>query len=176
MIVRKANLKDLNSCVLVDSSYVTDYVWQVRTQERPYEEMVVTLQTVKLPRSVRAKPPRDTDYLVQDWQRDECFLVADEEGEIRGYLDMTVQPWHSTGWINDLAVVRQHRRQGIGTELLRTAFHWAREHDLRAIMLETQTKNYPAICLCRKHGFIFCGFNDHYYTNQDIAIFFVRGL
>ena len=90
MIVRKGDLKDLNACVLIDASYVTDYVWQIRTEERPYEEMVIAFQTVRLPRSVRAKPPRDTDYLVLDWERDECFLVAEEEGEISGYLDMIV--------------------------------------------------------------------------------------
>jgi ribosomal protein S18 acetylase RimI-like enzyme len=43
-------------------------------------------------------------------------------------------------------------------------------------MLETQTKNHPAICFYRKHGFVFCGFNDRYYTNQDIALFFAQNL
>ena len=43
-------------------------------------------------------------------------------------------------------------------------------------MFETQTKNYPAICFYRKHRFVFCGFNDRYYTNQDIALFFAQSL
>lgn len=176
MIVRQGDLKDLNACVLIDSSYVTDHVWQVQTQDRPYEEMVLTFRTVRLPRSMRARSPRDTDYLLQGWQRDECFLVAEEEGEVRGYLDMTVQDWHRTGWVNDMAVLKKHRRQGIGTALLKGAFAWAREQKLRAIMVEAQTKNYPAICFLRKHGFVFCGFNDHYYLSQEIALFFVRTL
>jgi ribosomal protein S18 acetylase RimI-like enzyme len=176
MTVRKGELKDLNACVLVDNSYVTDYVWQIQAEERPYEEMVVTFRTIRLPRSMRVTSARDTDYLLQDWQRGECFLVAEEEGEIRGYLDMTVQAWHRTGWLNDMAVLKRYRRQGLGTALLRRALRWAREHQLRAVMLETQTKNYPAICFYRKHGFVFCGFNDHYYTNQDIALFFVHNL
>jgi ribosomal protein S18 acetylase RimI-like enzyme len=176
MTVRKGELKDLNACVLVDNSYVTDYVWQIQAEERPYEEMVVTFRTIRLPRSMRVTSARDTDYLLQDWQRAECFLVAEEEGEIRGYLDMTVQAWHRTGWLNDMAVLKRYRRQGLGTALLRRALRWAREHQLRAVMLETQTKNYPAICFYRKHGFVFCGFNDHYYTNQDIALFFVHNL
>ena len=129
-----------------------------------------------MPRSVGARPPRDTECLVEDWQRGECFLVAELEGEIRGYLNMVVQPWHSVGWIKDLAVPRKHRRQRIGSDLLREAFLWAREHNLRNVLLETQTKNYPAICFCRKHGFVFCGFNDQYYPNQDIAVFFARSL
>ena len=176
MSVRKGNLQDLSACVLIDTSYVTEHVWQIRTEEKPYEQISVIFQTIRLPRSVRAKPPRDSDCLVDDWQRDECFLVAEHEGEIRGYLNMVLQPWRAVGWINDLAVTRKHRRQGIASELLRDALSWAREHDLRTVVLETQTKNYPAISFCRKHGFKFCGFHDQYYPNQDIAIFFARGL
>lgn len=176
MIVRSGDLKDLNACVLIDSSYVTDYVWQVQADERPFEEIVVTFRTVRLPRSVRVSSPRDTERLAQDWQRGECFLVAEEDGEMRGYLDMTVQAWQRRGWINDMAVVKKYRRQGIGSALLRVAFRWARDRQLRAVMLETQTKNYPAICFYRKHGFTFCGFNDRYYANRDIGIFFVYDL
>lgn len=176
MIIREGDLKDLNACVLIDNSYVTDYVWQVQAEERPYEEIVITFRTVRLPRSMRVRSRRDTDYLLEDWQREECFLVAQEGDEIRGYLDMTVQAWHRTGWINDMAVSKRYRRQGIGTTLLRAAVRWAKDHELRAVMLETQTKNYPAISFYRKHGFTFCGFNDDYYTNQDIAVFFVYSL
>lgn len=176
MIIRQGDLKDLNACVLIDNSYVTDYVWQVQAEERPYEEIVITFRLVRLPRSMRVRSRRDTDYLLEDWQRDECFLVAEEGDQIRGYLDMTVQAWHRTGWINDMAVSKAYRRQGIGTALLRAALRWAKDHELRAVMLETQTKNYPAISFYRKRGFTFCGFNDDYYTNQDIAVFFVYSL
>lgn len=176
MIIRGADLKDLNTCALIDTSYVTERVWQIRTEERPYEEIAVTFQTIKLPRSVRAESPRESGHLLEDWQRSECFLVADEEGEIRGYLNMIVEASDAMGWIRDLAVPRTYRRGGIGSELLRAGFRWARERNLRAILVETQTKNYPSICFCRKHGFVFCGFNDHYYPNQDIAIFFARNV
>jgi ribosomal protein S18 acetylase RimI-like enzyme len=176
MIVRTGDLKDLSACALIDTAYTTEHVWQIRTEEKPYEQIVVAFHTIKLPRSVRARPPRDTDCLVEDWQRGECFLVAEQEGEIQGYLNMIVQPWHSIGWIKDIGVPRKYRRQHIGSDLLRGAFRWAREHNLRSVLLETQTKNYPTICFCRKHGFVFCGFNDQYYPNQDIAVFFARSL
>jgi ribosomal protein S18 acetylase RimI-like enzyme len=176
MMIRGADLKDLNTCVLIDTSYTTRRVWQIRTEEKPYEEIAITFQTIKLPRSVRASSPRDSDHLIEDWQRGECFLVAEEDEEIRGYLNMVVQPRDASGWIKDLTVAGRYRRLGMGSELLGAAFRWAREQGLHAILLETQTKNYPAICFCRKHGFVFCGFNDHYYSNQDIAIFFSRNV
>lgn len=176
MIVRQGGLRDLNGCVAIDPSYATEYVWQVRTEEKPYQEIFITLHTIKLPRTVRARPPRDSDHLIEDWQGGGCFLVAEDEGELRGYLSMTVQRWPAIGWVKNLAVMDKHRRQGIGSDLLRAALSWARERGLDSVLLETQTKNYPAICFCRKHGFAFCGLNDHYYPNQDIAVFFVRGV
>jgi hypothetical protein len=39
-----------------------------------------------------------------------------------------------------------------------------------------QTKNYPAISFCQKHGMTFCGFNDRHFANQDIALFFALAL
>ena len=60
--------------------------------------------------------------------------------------------------------------------LLKAAHRWAMEHNLKQLMLETQTKNYPAISLAQKQGFHFCGYNERYYPNGDIALFFSRSI
>ena len=59
------------------------------------------------------------------------LLVAEEDGEVRGYLDMSVQSWHLTGWVDHLAVAKDHRREGIGTALLKKAAQWSRQRGLR---------------------------------------------
>jgi ribosomal protein S18 acetylase RimI-like enzyme len=59
---------------------------------------------------------------------------------------------------------------------MRHASQWARKQGALTILAETTTKNYPALCFYQKLGFQFCGFNDHYYANQDIALFFALGL
>ena len=38
--------------------------------------------------------------------------------------------------------------------------------------MEMQPKNYPAIQFAYKLGFEFSGYNDQYYRDQEIAIFF----
>jgi ribosomal protein S18 acetylase RimI-like enzyme len=55
---------------------------------------------------------------------------------------------------------------------MRVAASWANAHNVDRIIAETQTKNYPAICLYQHLGYSFCGFNDRYFLNQDIAVFF----
>jgi ribosomal protein S18 acetylase RimI-like enzyme len=113
---------------------------------------------------------------VEDWQRDEGFFVAEVDGQVCGYVDLLMQPWQHQGWIANLAVDRAYRQRGIGTALMRQARQWAWEQGLHVIMAEATTKNYPALCFYQKLGFRFCGFNDHYYPNQDIALFFVNAL
>lgn len=175
MIVRPATLADLNVCLSLEHAGVTDHVWQMKVEEAE-SEVSVTFHTVRLPRQMRTEYPRNLEQLVEDWQRDEGFLVAEVDNEVRGYVDLLARPWQRMGWVANLAVGRGYRRQGIGTELMRHARQWARNQGLQVILAEATTKNFPALCFYQKLGFQFCGFNDHYYTNQDIALFFVQAL
>ena len=172
VIVRLAELADINVCYHLDGSYVTDYVWQMQARETE-RTVEVRFDTVRLPRSMKVSYPRHPDELLPNWRRGECFLVAaDDSGRPIGFLDMTAQHWHGVGWIRNLIVDRRFRRQGVATALLHAARQWAQENGLNKIMLEAQTKNYPAICFAQKHQFVFCGYNDRYYSNGDIALFF----
>ena len=173
MEVRPATLADLNACLFLDHNCVTDHVWQMKAQKEKLR-LRAAFDVVRLPRQMRVEYPRDLEQLVEDWQRDEGFFVAEVDGEVRGYVDLIAQPWQKTGWVVNLAVERGYRRRDIGTALLRQARQWAQEQNLRTLVLEATTKNYPALCLYQKLGFQFCGFNDHYYPNQDIALFFVQ--
>lgn len=173
MIVRPATLADLNACLLIDHSSATDHVWQMQVRENE-AQFGVDFSTVRLPRRMRVEYPRDLEQLVEDWHREEAFLVAEADNEVRGYVDLLALPWQQMGWVANLAVERNYRRRGLGTALMRHARQWARERGLRLLQAEATTKNYPALRFYQKLGFRFCGFNDHYYSNQDIALFFVQ--
>jgi ribosomal protein S18 acetylase RimI-like enzyme len=152
---------------------MTDHVWQM-TARKEGSRVSVAFDIVRLPREMRTGYPRDPEQMVEDWQRDEGFLVAEVDGQIRGYVDLVVQPWHDQGWVANLAVDRGFRRRQIGTTLLEHARQWAKDQGLQAVLLEATTKHYPALSLYQKLGYRFCGFSDHYYPNQDIALFFVQ--
>jgi len=173
MIVRIATLADLNVCLTLDRASVTDHVWQMKVDESE-SEVGVTFHVVRLPRTMRAEYPRGSDELIENWQQQAGFLVDEVDGEVRGYIDVQLQPWQGMGWVANLVVEPAYRRRGIAAALIRHAGQWARGQSLQGMVVEATTKNYPAICLYQKLGFRFCGFNDHYYTNQDIALFFVQ--
>ena len=64
----------------------------------------------------------------------------------------------------------------MGTRLVLAAQSWAREKGFQRLVLEMQSKNYPAIKLAQKMAFEYSGYNDRYYANQDIALFFAKDL
>ncbi len=174
MRVYPAELADLNFCCQMNMSYTTDYVWQMRTGENG-RTMNIHFDTVRLPRPMRVEYPRSPDELVEHWQQKDCFLIArNMTDEIVGFVDARSRPWQNLLWIFNLVVAPNYRRQGFGALLLDTANRWARAQNLNRLMFEVQTKNHPAISFAQKHGFQFCGYNERYYPNGDIALFFSR--
>ncbi len=171
-----AELADINICYLMDMSYTTDYVWQMQTREDG-RTMEVRFDTVRLPRPMRVGYPRSPDELIEHWQQHGCFLIARNiEDEIIGFLDAQPWPWQNILWIFNLVVEPRHRRRGFGARLLKSATSWALAQNLGQLMMEVQTKNYPAISFAQKNGFQFCGYNERYYSNGDIALFFSRSI
>jgi ribosomal protein S18 acetylase RimI-like enzyme len=169
--IRDAKEEDLATCLQLDLSYETEYVWQMDIRD-DNGAIAVSLSTVRLPRPMRVIYPRSAESLALTLQKHDTFLVVELAGVVRSYLTMRVDSGTGSAWVTDIAVGRSWRRQQMGTALLGEAYNRARDQHARRITIETQTKNYPAICFCQKQGLSFCGFNDRYYPNQDIALFF----
>jgi GNAT superfamily N-acetyltransferase len=175
MQVRPAGPSDLEACSALDHSYTTNHVWQMEARE-VNNALAVTFRVTRLPREMRVNYPRQGEDLLTGWRRRDGFLAADEDGRVCGYVALTAQVEHGIAWVGDLVVDRPWRRRGIGTALLRAAAQWGHDHDLVRLVVEVQTKNYPAIRLCQSRGLTFCGYNDHYWPSQDIALFFGESL
>ena len=179
MKIRPAELEDLTACLQFDHSYFTEHVWQMEVHEAS-SGIGISFRTVRLPRPVLVQYPRDKEALLAAWHRHDCFLVATagdgdndaKSNPIVGNLTMGAYDWHNTGWLSDLVIAHDRRRRGIATQLLQVGKEWARNAGLRRLTVETQTKNHPALCFLERNGFTFCGYNDRYYANQDIALFF----
>ncbi len=88
-------------------------------------------------------------------------MLAEAGGKIAGFI-LTV--WsRDTGHIITLDVLAPHRRQGVGSHLLRAAEQDAAAHRVRRIVLETATSNEPAIAFWKKHGYREIGIVRDYY-------------
>ncbi len=102
---------------------------------------------------------------------DGLWLVAERESLRRlvGMVDVKQEEWREAGFVWNIAVDRAHRGRGLGRQLMQRVIEWGRREELRAIILETQTNNWPACRFYQSFGFKLSGIDDHYYTNSDIA-------
>jgi ribosomal protein S18 acetylase RimI-like enzyme len=171
--IRPALSTDFEHFIHITLSNRTEYVWQM---DRVIEEGQITarFREVRLPRAVQVDLPYSVDSVLKVAQAAGGVLAAVFQGIPIGYiiLDETMVP--SGVWIRYLAVAEQYRRQGIGSALLISAQEWAVQRRFRKMILETQSKNYSVIRMANKLGFELSGYNDRYYGNQDIALFFSR--
>jgi ribosomal protein S18 acetylase RimI-like enzyme len=172
---------DLPALQAIDHDYVSDRVWQMNIQKdtgsSPGDTQVtVTFHQQQLPRSVHVAYPRSPVGLPEDLGRWNGILVALLAGELVGYIRLSLNVAPVTTWATDLAVVRRCRRQGIGSGLVLAGQAWGYQQGSIRMVLEMQPKNYPAICLAQKLGFDLCGYNDRYYPNHDIALFFAKSI
>jgi ribosomal protein S18 acetylase RimI-like enzyme len=179
--IRPPTSAEIPIIVDLDHDYMSDHVWQMEVQhesgQKPSDLWVeIIFRQLKLPRSVRVEYPRPPSDLVNDWKERSCLLVALLKGEVVGYSSMMLTITPDTSWMTDLVIMRKLRRQGIGSALVLAGQDWARHKRCLRMVMEMQPKNYPAICLAQKLGYDLCGYNDHYFPNQDIALFFSKSL
>lgn len=175
-IVRQAADGDWEACVALDHSSSSDYVWQVEARDEP-GHIAYHFRTVRLPRMMAIPYPRDVKARRLAWQQhDYRAVAAAPDGHLYGYLTLRLDPAYQMAWISDLVVDKRWRRRRIGTALLLETRQWVLAQAVRRLTIETQSKNFPAIAFCQRHGMTFCGFNDRYYLNRDIALFFSQNV
>jgi GNAT superfamily N-acetyltransferase len=173
--IRPAIAADIPSLTAIDHNYSSEFVWQMELQSE--EGLVgVNFRETRLPRSARVEYPRRAEMLTHDWTQRAGLLVALLAEVPVGYISMTLDMAPVTAWSTDLVVLRRLRRQGIGSALVLAAQEWGGDHDCRRLVLEMQPKNHPAIQMAHKLGFDFCGYNDRFYANHDIGLFFAKAL
>jgi GNAT superfamily N-acetyltransferase len=166
---------DLSHLAALDHSCESEFVWQLELQ-KDVDQVGVVFRQVRLPRSVQVFYPRPVEALADDWKRQAGMLVAVSGEEPVGYVRMDEYADAEIAWLTDLVVAHRVRRQGVGRALVLAAHDWAVQRSHQRVIMEMTSKSYAAIRLVQSLGYEFCGYNDQYYSTQDIALFFGRSL
>jgi len=97
-------------------------------------------------------------------------VACDSEGKTVGYVGFMYVV--DEGYISNVAVRPEQRRQGIADRLIAEAVDSAKRKDLSFLTLEVRESNEPAISLYRKHGFGEVGRRKNYYQkpNEDAIL------
>ncbi|GED00392.1 streptothricin N-acetyltransferase SatA [Bacillus atrophaeus] len=83
--------------------------------------------------------------------------------------------WNGYALIEDIAVAKDYRKNGVGTALLNKAIEWAKENHFSGLMLETQDINVSACHFYAKNNFVIGAVDTMLYSNfstsNEYAIF-----
>lgn len=169
--VRKSQPADREHCLRLDHTIITEYAWRMEEREDA-GSIVVSFQTVRLPRPVTVPYPRREEDLIAGWDACDLFVVAEEDKRVVGYATARALPGHGVCWIHDLVVDPAHRQKGIGRALVSHIAAWALERGLKELVMEVPLRNYPATCFCRALGFSLRGYHDRHWRSSDIALLF----
>lgn len=171
--LRPTVANDLSRLMAFDHSITSDSVWQLELR-RDSGQVTTTFREVRLPRTIKVSYPHNPFALADDWVRKSMMYTAVINTDPVGYVSLLERGTASVVWITDVVVEATSRRRGVGGALLAAAQGWAEARSHRRLIFEVQSKNLPGIRLAQKSGFEFCGYNDHYYINQDVALFFSK--
>ena len=109
--------------------------------------------------------PWSRDMLAEELYNDcAAYLAAvDEQDRVLGYAG--IQVILDEGYITNVAVLPEYRREKVASGLLQVFCDFARGHDLRFITLEVRPGNRAAIALYEGFGFVEAGRRKNYYEN-----------
>ena len=175
MRIRQMTVGDVDGCLRLDSSYRTGYVWHL-VEHMTESRIEVVLERTRLPRNVEVDYPCALADLAEECRTSDCFLVADHLGQIQGCINLRQRRWTNTAWIEYCAVDRTCRSQGVGSLMLEAGEAWARNARLRQVIMPLQTKNDLAITAALARGYLFSGYLDRYFNNEDIGLLFMKSV
>jgi len=125
-------------------------------------------------------PENYTDFFFLDLYRrfPETFIVAEQDGEVVGYIMCRVEVGLSglglgglikKGHVVSIAVSSEHRRKGIGEALVSKAMEAMKLYNAKQSYLEVRVTNDDAIRLYKKLGFEVSRTMHGYYADGEDA-------
>jgi ribosomal-protein-alanine acetyltransferase len=98
---------------------------------------------------------------------DSKAVIAENNGEIAGFIVTRLITSANEGEILNIAVRVQFRNQGIGKLLLKAINDFFKSNKIKSVWLEVRKTNFTAQDFYRKNGFAFCGERKNFYTNPS---------
>ena len=168
--IRPAISTDIPELMRFDHTIVTSHIWQMETMKEDKEMTIHFLET-RLPRPLTLAYPKNIEEMADTWTQHSLFLTARMDAKLVGYLIISIEKATRTAFIDDLVVDAGARNLGIASGLILSIRNSLRNQGIRRLTLAVPVRNQAAISLAKKMKMEFCGYIDHYFINQDTALF-----
>lgn len=144
------------------AQYVTDRYYDVLCFENGFQLKLKMFENNKTSKQFK-------DTLFADWLEDPLAFGIEDNSTLLAFVEGSIEQWHNLFRISNIFVSEKLRRKGIADKLMEKIIDYAKTlNHCRGVILETQTCNYPAIELYKKHGFKLSRIDINEYTNNDV--------
>ena len=108
-----------------------------------------------------------------DYKYSICLTAFDNK-TVAGHV--TMRHVINEGHINNIAVKKAYRRQGIGSLLMDALVKEAMKREMIGLTLEVRRSNEAALALYNKYGFVIEGYRKNYYSqpSEDAAVMWMN--
>jgi len=144
--------------------YTTSYHYLVSPDRTP-GEIIIHLKREALPETLEKS---FESSLFSDWMIHPQAFGAFEGENLLGFVELSQEDWNNRLRITNIWVDEDHRYQGVGKTLIACAIETGKAGGQRALVLETQSCNDPAIRFYLSCGFELIGLDTTHYQNDDI--------
>ncbi|SFN98880.1 GNAT family N-acetyltransferase [Proteiniclasticum ruminis] len=131
-------------------------------------EISLTKEPLKAPFISRSDEKGYPDKLYEEYREDPYAWGYLDGERLVAALETASENWSNRLRISELFVEETYRRKGLGHHLMAIAKEQTRREKRRALILETQSSNVPAITFYLKEGFTLIGFDSCAYSNEDL--------
>ena len=155
--------KDQFQAYQIEDKYITKYLHLVKIKKSKGIHIYI-----KKKRIFRNKERLISMKLFENYVENGQAFGIFERKKLIAVIEGAIESWNNTYRIWNLYVVRRHRKEGFGSLLFEHVESLAKSLGARALILEVQSCNDPAINFYEKHGLHFVGLNTIAYTNEDV--------
>ncbi len=148
----------------LDFYYRTDSYYEIAVEERG-EDYTIQMELVPLLDPIEK---HFTDQLMEGWLEHPIVYGAFVDQNLAGILELNYENWNQRLRIANILIFEPYRRLHLGVALMREAIREGTQIGARALILETQSCNVPAIRFYRQCGFVLAGFDLSCYGDYDV--------
>ena len=170
-----AAMEELTQIAQMDLSFESDYVWKTQMLEG-LDSFESSFQRIRLPKTIRVSfQAYSTANLETLIQRREILAVRYEE-KVIGYARLEQDETVNRLVVKSGGIMPEYRNKGVGSALLDRICEIAHYNRIRSLVCMVQAKNDPAIHFLMARGFVFCGYQEFFFRNMEIGLFFSKNI
>lgn len=152
----------------LEYEYMTRFHYAVIIKKK--KDIVISIKKKKMKKTEK----KFKDSLFADYIEDPKAYAIFDKKKMIGVIEGSLESWSKRYRIWNFVVDKRYRKEGYGKELFAHVVAIAKKEGARALILEVQSCNEPAISFYMKQGLHFVGMDTMSYTNNDIEAKEVR--